>query len=199
MARPQTDEALVLRAQRDDMDAEQELVSRYSLLVATIISREGLISRTGTQDDLVQHGYIGLLSAIRTYRLDMGAAFKTYASTCIRNEMISALRSESSKKHGTLTTAASIDDENGTENHQVLSDTAQLTPEERLLALDYSRQLSTFIETKLTEREREVLVRYARGYSYSEIAFQLGITAKAVDGAIQRVRKKMAAGIDEPN
>ena len=196
MVRSEHDEALVAQAQHDDLAAEQELVARYSLLVATIISREGLISRTGTRDDLIQHGYIGLLAAIRTYRSDMGASFKTYASTCIRNEMISALRSESSKKHGALTTADSIDDDAHPPCVHDLHDSLQLTPEERLLALDYSKQLSRSIEDKLSVREREVLSRYTRGYTYSEIALQMGITTKAVDGAIQRARKKITTSID---
>jgi len=182
-----SNEMLVTRAQKGDELAEQELVARYSFLVATIMNREGFFSQMGTQDDLMQCGYIGLLHAIRKYRPGMGAAFKTYASTCIRNEIVSALRAEQSKKHETLTTASSLDDEIET----VCLDARESTPEERLLAADYSEQLALFMETKLTEREREVLKRHARGYSYSEIALQLGTTPKAVDGAIQRVRKKM--------
>jgi len=192
--RSSNDEKLAGRSQQGDQSAERELVARYSFLVATIISREGFFSQTGTRDDLMQYGYIGLLRAIRTYRSGMGAAFKTYASTCVRNEIVSALRAEKSKKHGALTTASSLDDEMNRENETALLATREPTPEERLLAADYSRQLTTFMKTKLTEREREVLKRHARGYSYSEIALQLSTTPKAVDGAIQRVRKKMAQG-----
>jgi len=195
MARAHPDEVLVARSQQGDGSAEHELVARYTFLVATIINREGFFSQTGTRDDLMQFGYIGLLSAIRTYRPDMGATFRTYASTCIRNEMVSALRSESSKKHGTLTSASSIDDESGPTDPRVLLDALEPTPEQRVLASEYSKRLATFIETDLTDRERSVLGGYARGYSYSEIALQLGITVKAVDGAIQRVRSKMAGDL----
>jgi len=197
VARPDSDEALVARAQAGDLQAERELVSRYTFLVVTIINREGLFSPIGTRDDLMQHGYIGLLAAIRTYRGGLGSLFRTYASTCIRNEMVSALRSESSKKHGTLTSAASIDDDVESRNAPFMIDSSELTPEEWVLASEYSKRLKAFIEGDLTERERSVLRGYARGYSYSEIALQLGITSKAVDGAIQRVRSKMSAVFDE--
>jgi len=192
VTRTTTDETLALQAQHIDPMAEEELVRRYRFLVLTIINREGFFSTIGTQDDLVQFGYIGLLAAIRTYRPDMGASFRTYASTCIRNEIVSALRSESSKKHGTLTGAYSLDEASDTQDSASLMDTGRPTPEERLLAAEYSRQLATFVSTRLTEREREVFFRHARGYSYSEIALQLDITTKAVDGTMQRVRKKMS-------
>ena len=197
MARQDSDEALVARAQRDDEPAERELVARYTFLVATIINREGLFSRAGTHDDLMQFGYIGLLSAIRTYRSGKQTTFRTYASTCIRNEMVSALRSEASIKHGTLTSASSIDADDDTQTQTAVLETTEPTPEEWVLASEYSARLASFIADELTERERAVLKGYARGYSYSEIALQLGITPKAVDGAIQRVRRKMATTISD--
>lgn len=190
MARISSDEALVTRARNKDTLAEQELVARYSFLVATVISKEDFLSRAGTRDDLIQQGYIGLLAAIRTYRDKKGATFKTYASICIRNEILSALRSESSKKHGMLTAACSLDDETSHEGEGLL-DTLSPTPEERLLGADYAHRLSVFVATKLSPREQDVLARYAQGYSYSEIARQLGATTKAVDGTVQRIRKKM--------
>jgi RNA polymerase sporulation-specific sigma factor len=196
MGRTVSDETLVARVQGGDSAAERELVARFSFLVATIINREGLFSRIGTHDDLMQYGYIGLLAAIRSYRTGMGATFKTYASTCIRNEMISALRSESSNKHGALTAAASLDDAEGASHEPTIIDPGGASVEERVLAREYSARLVAFIEDRLTEKERTVLGGYARGYSYSEIALQLGMTPKAVDGAIQRVRKKMTTQID---
>jgi RNA polymerase sporulation-specific sigma factor len=184
--------ALVVRAQKGDTIAEAELVAHYRFLVATIISRERFFLQTGTQDDLMQHGFIGLLRAIRSYQYGRNASFKTYASTCIRNEIVSALRSESSKSHGALTTAQSLDDDRMPDLRKDLLDTYRLTPEERLLTLEYSQRLTDFINTKLTGLEREVHIRHAQGYTYGEIALQLDTTTKAVDGTIQRIRKKMA-------
>ncbi|MCL2818820.1 MAG: sigma-70 family RNA polymerase sigma factor [Actinomycetia bacterium] len=191
MPRATTDVALVTQAQSGDLLAERELVARYRFLVITIINREGFFSRSGTQDDLMQHGYIGLLAAIRTYNLGRGAKFKTYAATCIRNEIVSALRSEHTKKHGALTIAQSLDGMAGDGESIELTDEFAPTPEERMLAAEYAGQLMRFIESELSDLEKEVFIRYARGYSYSEIAHQLGKTPKAVDGTLQRVRKKM--------
>ena len=43
----------------------------------------------------------------------------------------------------------------------------------------------------LSVREKEALILYSSGYSYSEIAEKTGTTAKAVGNAIQRARKKL--------
>ena len=39
-------------------------------------------------DEIVQSGMLGLTRAANTYRTDRGALFSTYATTCIRNEII---------------------------------------------------------------------------------------------------------------
>ena len=44
----------------------------------------------------------------------------------------------------------------------------------------------------LSKREFEVLGLYVDGLSYSSIAERLGITTKAVDNALQRVRRKVS-------
>ena len=44
------------------------------------------------KDDLVQEGMIGLLAALRAYQPKRGAAFRTFAGTCIENAIQTALR-----------------------------------------------------------------------------------------------------------
>jgi RNA polymerase sporulation-specific sigma factor len=43
----------------------------------------------------------------------------------------------------------------------------------------------------LSLREWSVLEQYLKGKSYQEISEHLGITPKAVDNALQRVRRKL--------
>ena len=44
---------------------------------------------------------------------------------------------------------------------------------------------------ELTELEKQVLVRFLDGLSYTDIADELGKSVKSVDNAIQRVKKKV--------
>ncbi|WP_274378303.1 sigma factor, partial [Rhodanobacter spathiphylli] len=48
-------------------------------------------------DDLVQEGGIGLVSAVRFFKSDAGAAFKTFACLCIRRQILSAMRNASKR------------------------------------------------------------------------------------------------------
>jgi RNA polymerase sporulation-specific sigma factor len=46
----------------------------------------------GDSEDLIQEGMVGLLNAIREYDPGKGSSFRTYAETCIRNRILSAIR-----------------------------------------------------------------------------------------------------------
>ena len=45
-----------------------------------------------TEDDLLGAGYEALVAAARTYDASREASFKTYATTCIRNAMVTEIR-----------------------------------------------------------------------------------------------------------
>lgn len=49
-------------------------------------------------------------------------------------------------------------------------------------------------EALLTQRERDVLERLARGYSYRETAEQLGISANTVAHHVKNIYPKLAVG-----
>ena len=48
------------------------------------------------------------------------------------------------------------------------------------------------IQTQLSQLEGQVLALYLRGSSYSEIAKEVSRSTKAVDNAVQRIRRKIA-------
>jgi RNA polymerase sporulation-specific sigma factor len=72
-----------------------------------------------------------------------------------------------------------------------LPDTAA-DPALHLQEQDELEGLLTRLRTRLTEMEYRVLLLRLGDCSYAEIAARLGITTKAVDNAIQRIRRKMA-------
>ena len=71
-----------------------------------------------------------------------------------------------------------------------LADAVVISGEERL----YKPQPEIYARLRetLSKREFEVLGLYVDGLSYSSIAERLGITTKAVDNALQRVRRKVS-------
>ena len=130
-------------------------------------------------DDLIQEGFLGLYSAVNTYNEAGKASFRTYASVCIRNRMVSAVRSASRE----------ICAEELTEDIPIKSEDE---PENAFIIKEDLARLMKRIETSLSKSEKKVLSLYLEGKSYDEIAAELNKSRKFCDNAMQRARKKLA-------
>ncbi|MBR2721442.1 MAG: sigma-70 family RNA polymerase sigma factor [Clostridia bacterium] len=83
---------LLLRLQNGDEEAESLLIEENVGLVHTVARR---FSERGTEyEDLVQIGTIGMLKAIRSFSLERGTAFSTYAVPLIVGEIRKHLRDD---------------------------------------------------------------------------------------------------------
>ena len=137
------------------------------------------------KDDLVQEGLIGLFKAINSYDKLLGTAFSTYAITCINNCINTAVKQAARKKHLPLNSYLSLSNEDGIE----LRDTYSL--EDVAISKEEYDSLQKKINDDLSEFEKDVLALYLRGYDYTALAERLDTTAKSVDNALQRARKKL--------
>jgi RNA polymerase sporulation-specific sigma factor len=176
-----------------DCVAEEQLALRYSRLVR-ICARPFFLAG-GDSEDLTQEGMLGLLSAIRQYDESLGASFKTYAEHCIRNRLITAVKSASRQKHTPLNDGVSLE--------YILSDEAQThvaafseafrrTPEEQVLARENEVEFYSTFSRCLSKFESQILFLYLEGFSYQEIAEKTDRNEKSVDNAVQRIRRKLA-------
>lgn len=190
------DSALQKLAADGDSYAEEELVSRYMRLVR--ICARPLFLAGGESEDLIQEGMFGLLSAVRQYNNEHNASFKTFAEWCIRNRLRSAVKSASSLKHDPLNNRVPLEsilsDESQTQA-VACAELFQKSPEEQVLAREnkkYTEQLYLSLVSMLSKYEKAVLTYSLEGLSYKEIAKLTGKGDKAVDNAIQRIRRKTA-------
>lgn len=174
------DEQLVLLAREKNEDAFVHLVSRCLPMFQKLSQQYR--SLPVESEDLVQEGLLSLLSAVRTYREGEGVAFRTYAYACARNRMISALR-----RHTENEVLVPDGDEPYDPAAAVASDPAELVLQREELVTWHRR-----IRSVLTAVEYQVLLLYLASYSYREIAQRLNIAPKAVDNALQRVRRKLS-------
>ena len=182
-----TDEQLALLAHEGCEDAFSQLVQRC----ASIVRRHAAMNRSVQleAEDLEQEGLVGLLSAVRTYQESGGASFRTYASVCIRRRMLSAVRRAGAAKQIPSSELISMDEGGASlEEPAVPTDPAVLLQQRE----DADRFQNRLKET-LTQLEYQVLMLYLGAYSYEEIAQLLHSTSKAVDNALQRVRRKLTA------
>lgn len=174
----------------DALVAEEELVRRYSGLVRSCARPLFLVGGDG--EDLIQEGMLGLLQAIREYRADREASFRTFAEVCIRNRLSSTLRAASRDKHTPLNRSVSLDhpffDSNSyTSGALILAD-----PEMLIIDRDHVSRLLESTRKQLSEFEAKILGYYLDGLSVKEIAETMGRSPKSVDNAVQRVRRKAA-------
>lgn len=179
---------LILRVQNGEGEAFAELASRYIPFIHRIANpyRSSLLEA----EDLSQEGLLGLLQAAKTYRQEGAASFSTYAGICISNRIVSAYRKAFGKKNEPLRDFVSFDAE---EELGWFSDhlSTSENPEALLINRENLDRLFKKIQESLTEKEHQVLSRYAAGFSYQEISEQMGISVKSVGNAMQRARKKL--------
>jgi len=83
---------LLLRVREGDAAAEALLVEENAGLVRTVARR--FLDRGTELEDLVQIGTIGMIKAIRSFSLDRGTAFSTYAVPLIVGEIRRHLRDD---------------------------------------------------------------------------------------------------------
>lgn len=178
-----SDVELVKLAKNSDEGAFRELVVRYLYLVRSVAAE---YKNSGLEpDDLIQEGLLGLLSAVNSYDETKGSAFKSYAGVCVKNKIVSAVRTALSDKNKILNDFVLLDDE------AEFSADHLSEPEAVIISQEAEEGIYTAIEQNLTELEKKVLSLYLLRYSYAEISAELGINEKACDNAMQRVRKKL--------
>jgi RNA polymerase sporulation-specific sigma factor len=192
--------ALVCAAQQGDQWASGELVRRYRGLIRGKARCYYLVG--ADRDDIVQEGMIGLFKAIRDYDASRQASFHSFAELCVTRQMITAVKSATRQKHSPLCGYVSLSrpavaDEEG---ERLLSDIIAARevcdPAEIVLRAWESDFIRTGVVEALSEFERRVLRLYTAGRSYQEIAETLGRHTKAVDNALQRIKRKMETQIE---
>ena len=67
------------------------------------------------------------------------------------------------------------------------------SPEQQFIDREEEQERLERINRRLSLFERKVLKLYLDGYSYQEIGVRLNKSAKSVDNAVQRIRRKVEA------
>lgn len=189
-----TDEQLVRIAQSGDDEALEAILSRYKNLVYS--KSKPYFLAGADDDDIIQEGFIGLYKAVKDFDADRFPFFKVFAGVCVTRHIITAVKAASRKKHQPLNSYVSLDkntydDDSDTTLLDVMAFNELQDPEAILIDRERVDGMEYKINKVLSKLETEVLVCYLEGLSYSEIAEKLGKDTKAVDNAIQRIKKKL--------
>jgi RNA polymerase sporulation-specific sigma factor len=188
------DYTLITKARSGDEGAYAFIVARHMGLIRR--KARSFFLCGGTQDDLVQEGLIGLWKAVRDFRPDAGASFRTFTDLCVTRQMISAVKQASRKKHQPLNSSVPLESNPFTEGEaegllrDILADAEADEPSNQVAAREMAGSLIEGLLKELSNLESEVLYLYLQEKSYEEIAAELDRDAKSVDNAIQRIRRK---------
>jgi RNA polymerase sporulation-specific sigma factor len=141
------------------------------------------------RDDLIQEATIGFFKAVRDFKEHRGS-FASFVDLCVRRQIITFIKTATRQKHAALNHAVSMDmpifedsDETlitrlstgGLANSGEVSDTLEF--------------LST-LWGRCSDLERGVFSMYSKGYSFTEMAWELGVRLKSIDNAVWRVKVK---------
>jgi RNA polymerase sigma-H factor len=184
-----SDEELVARG-KSDTAALNELLGRYFPRVR--VRARAFFLQAGELDDLHQEGMIGLFKAIQSFRPDAGASFRTFAEICVGRQIVTAVRSATSRRNQPLTGYVSISG-SADDADQTLEVVSDDDPARSVLHAEEAAGVQATLGRLLSLLELEILRRHLDGETRSEIARRVGRDAKAIENALHRIRRKVEA------
>lgn len=195
-----SDEEIVFLAQNGDKRAAEFITAKYAPYVRNKSRAYFLVG--GEVEDIMQEGLIGLYEAIQDYSDNKQATFKTFMDICVTRQIMTALKAASRQKHIPLNTYVSLNkplfQEETDRNFQDTLMTEKIEdPESLFIDVEKTIEINKEIERSLSDFEYKVLRLYLQGVSYVRIAKVLEKEEKAIDNAIQRIRKKLSKNLME--
>ncbi len=186
---------IVKLAKNGDNDAITEIINNYKTVVKAKSRTFYLVG--GEQEDLLQEGLIGILNAIKNFDESKGVKFSTFANLCVTRQMMTAIKTANRDKNSILNNAYSLNKISHTVNDEeyelldMVVDNSILSPEDIFISEEGVNRIMTIVNENLSSFEKEVLSHYLEGESYIDIAEIFNKDKKAIDNALQRIRKKL--------
>ena len=172
-----------------DMEARDKLIRHNLRLVAHVAKKyyQGPIE----QDDLMSIGTIGLVKAVQSFSMEKNIRFSTYASKCIQNEILMALRKNNGSDNIVyLEESIDNEDKNG---KLTLKDSLQddFEIEEFCESQEIKNELLKTVAEKLGGRERQIIImRYGLFGNPAQTQQQVCETLGISRSYVSRLEKK---------
>ncbi len=183
-----SDKELVILAQTKNDLALNELMERYKYIPASIVRSYFLVG--GDTDDLLQEGMMGVVNAINSYDVKKGE-FKTYVYSCVKNRIISCIKTFNAIKNRPLKDYISLSGLTDEGDKTLIIQDTRLGPEDIVITNESEKELNSAIKQALSKSEYQIFLLYIEGNSYNNISEKCGKTVKSVDNAVQRIKKKI--------
>ncbi|MCR5229605.1 MAG: hypothetical protein K6D03_05725 [Solobacterium sp.] len=189
---------LLYMYEKQDPDALRLLIGQYRPLLMKIV-----ISVTGrgpffdcNKDDFRQEMDLMILHAANTYRNDRNCSFKQYLTTIASRR---AWRMNTIYRNMQRYPALGEDDmiaENADLYHPASAQQGMMDPE-YVYRFNLARENLEALLISMKEKDREIMEAWKNGGTYEASSRKLGISYKAFDGRLQRVKKITRAYLKE--
>lgn len=196
---PVSERELIRRARLGDRDAEQGVIERNEHLVRRVC--RGFFLPNGEQSDLLQAARVGLWQSIRCWDPERGTSFSHFAMLVMRREVMMLVSSSRAHNQGLLNSAHSLqadcgEDGSGLTLAEVLAAPARDAHDPVECAI-WRERLALILANlpALSEHERGSLSMTLNGLGQPAIGAELGTSAKSINNALQRARRKLKAGL----
>ena len=192
-----SDEEVVSLSQGGDEDALNHIIARYRNFV---YSKANTYFLAGAEkDDVVQEGMIGLYKAVKEYNPDNVSSFKHFAGVCVSNQILSAVKAATRKKHLPLNSYISLYEsgaelENDETQGLFIKD-REKNPEDIIIGQENQIMMEYKINKALSKLELQVFMYYIEGLSYTEISELIGKPPKSIDNALCRIKRKLSEAL----
>jgi RNA polymerase sporulation-specific sigma factor len=195
------DDELVQRAQEGDDAAINALIERYRRFARA--KSRGYFIVGGDADDLEQEALIGLYKAVRDFRTDRAQSFRAFVELCVTRQIITAIKTASRRKHEPLNRAVPISGRHPAGNpsevtlEEVPVEDSAPGPADVVVSVETMARMEATLTDVLSDFELQVLGLHVAGRSYVEMGEALGRDSKAIDNALQRIKRKLEGRLGE--
>jgi len=176
--------------------AVDELMERYKETVR--IKSRAYFLMGADSEDVIQEGMIGLYKAVVNFNPEKNVSFNSFANLCIDRQIITAVKNSTRLKQLPLNTYVSLDrtirdeDEKEVTLLTLLPADRSYNPEEFYIEKENLDGFREQIKNRLSAMENQILNLFLQGKGYVEIAEYLNKSAKSIDNALQRIKKKIS-------
>ncbi len=175
--------ALILEAQRGDLDAFNRLVLAYQDMVYSQAYR--MMGESTAAEDAAQDAFIAAYRKLGTYR---GGSFKAWLLRIVTNNCYDELRRRKRRPTAPLEPTDNDDDE--IESPRWMADPSE-TPEERAERQELARALQHCLNDLPDEFRAVVALVDLQGMDYTEAAAAVGKPLGTVKSRLARARTRM--------
>ena len=187
------DNNYILEIKNGNVDALNKIMEKYKSYV--YLKAKPFFIVGAEREDIIQEGMIGLFKAIKGYDSAKDVSFKVFADLCIRRQIITAIKASNRQKHIPLNSYISLSKTSSNEDDdreiiEMLDTDSVPDPLETITTKETYRKIETKITEVLSDFEQKVFTEYISGESYANIAKKIDSHPKAIDNAIQRIKKK---------